>query len=336
MADVIETTAEVIEAPAALTEADRWLAEQREKVAARRDSFHAFDVDTPEKYRDAKAQRKALRSLIAEVDGDKRRMTAQLRDTLSRFNSEVGGILADLIEEDVQYKGEIERWERQVVAERWARVDARYRDEYPDMAAQVPLGRLRERYGADWKGDNYGSKEAKVWQGVESAVADVAAGLETIGAQTHVNGTPLTDEDRTDLVAEYLRTLDMAGALRTTQERVAQREALRRAEEERRAWEAEQAAAQAQMELDARAQEPSGPTPDAAEPGPGDPSEPVAANEVTCESLDATAPAAAPETPPQGRETVYVFEVEVPESIKPQFVIEMKRLGTHGRLLRKE
>lgn len=323
MADekVIDVEPEVIEAPALLTEADRWLAEQREKVAARRDTFHAFDVTTPEQYRDAKAQRKALRALISEVDGDKRRMTAQLRDTLSRFNSEVGGILADLIEEDVQYKGEIERWERQVVSERWGRIEGRYRDEYPDMAAQVPLERLKGRYGADWKGDNYGTKEAKVWAGVEAAVADVAAGLETIGAQTHVNGTPLTDEDRTDLVAEYLRTLDMAGALRTTQKRVAQREALRRAEEERRAWEAEQAAAQAQMDLDESEPREGGglePGPAAVAPAPAD----------GCE--------AAPEAAPQARETVYVFEVEVPESLRPQFVIVMKRLGTHGRLLRKE
>ena len=316
---VIDAEAEVIEPPAELTEAERWLAEQRERVEARARDFEAFDVTTPDQYRDAKAQRKALRSLIAEVDGDKRRMTAQLRDTLSRFNSEVGGILADLIEEDVQYKGEIERWERQVVAERWGRVDARYRDEYPDMAAQVPLERLRERYGAEWKGDNYGTKEAKVWQGVEAAVADVAAGLETIGAQTHVNGTPLTEEDRTDLVAEYLRTLDMADALRTTQKRVEQREALRRAEEERRAWEAEQAAAAAQMELDARAQEPSGPAPAAAAPE------------------TAQAPAAgqaAPETAPQPPERVLAFRVEVPLSRKGEFIDTMKRLGFHGRLLR--
>lgn len=323
MADkVIDVEPEVIEAPAALTEADRWLAEQREKVAARRDTFHAFDVDSPERYRDAKAQRKALRALISEVDGDKRRMTAQLRDTLSRFNSEVGGILADLIEEDVQYKGEIERWERQVVSERWGRVEARYRDEYPDMAAQVPLDRLRARYGADWKGDNYGTKEAKVWQGVEAAVADVAAGLETVGAQTHVNGVQLTDEDRTDLVAEYLRTLDMAGALRTTQQRVEQREALRRAEEERRAWEAEQAAAQAQMDLD--------------EGVPEAPAGPVAAPVAPEPETAPTVAQSAPEAAPQGRETVYYFEVAVPEGIKTQFVDVMKRLGTHGKLLRKE
>lgn len=324
MADekVIDVEPEVIEAPALLTEADRWLAEQREKVAARRDTFHAFDVDSPEKYRDAKAQRKALRALISEVDGDKRRMTAQLRDTLSRFNSEVGGILSDLIEEDVQYKGEIERWERQVVSERWGRIEGRYRDEYPDMAAQVPLERLKGRYGADWKGDNYGTKEAKIWQGVEAAVADVAAGLETIGAQTHVNGTPLTEEDRTDLVAEYLRTLDMAGALRTTQQRVEQREALRRAEEERRAWEAEQAAAQAQTAID--------------EGEPWEDREPSSWPVAPMPSPAYDLPEVAPEEAPQARETVYVFEVEVPESLRPQFVIEMKRLGTHGRLLRKE
>ena len=44
----------------------------------------------------------------------------------------------------------------------------------------------------------------------------------------------------------------------------------------------------------------------------------------------------APQTGAQGRETVYVYEVRVPESAKDQFVIEMKRLGTHGNLVRKE
>lgn len=320
MADemVIDVEPEVIEAPAALTEADRWLAEQRERVAARRDSFHAFEVDSPEGYRDAKAQRKALRALIAEVDGDKRRMTAQLRETLSRFNSEVGGILADLAEEDIQYRSEIERWERQVVAERDARIEQRYREEYPDLAGQVPYGRLRERYGADWKAQNYGTKEAAIWKGVEAAAADVASGLETIGAQTHVNGVALTEEDRTDLVAEYLRTLDMAAALRVTQERVSQREALRRAEEERRAWEAEQVAARAQAELDAAAAA-EAPTP-----------EPVA-SQATPPTDRGREPAKAPAEP---TERVLAFRVEVPVSRKDEFIDTMKRLGFHGRLLR--
>lgn len=318
MADVIETTAEVIEAPSALTEADRWLAEQRERVAARRDSFRAFEVDTPEQYRDAKAQRKALRALIAEVDGDKRRMTAQLREMLSRFNSEVGTILSELTEEDIQYRSEIERWERQVVAERDARIEQRYREEYPDLAGQVPYGRLRERYGADWKAQNYGTKEAAIWKGVEAAAADVASGLETIGAQTHVNGVALTEEDRTDLVAEYLRTLDMAAALRVTQERVSQREALRRAEEERRAWEAEQVAARAQAELDAAA---------AAE---APTTEPVA-SQATPTTDRGREPAKAPAEP---TERVLAFRVEVPVSRKDEFIDTMKRLGFHGRLLR--
>ena len=319
MADkVIDVEPEVIEAPAALTEADRWLAEQRERVAARRNSFHAFDVTTPEQYRDAKAQRKALRSLIAEVDGDKRRMTKQLRDPLSRFNSEVSGILADLTEEDAQYRSEIERWERGVVADRWARVEARYRDEYPDMAAQVPLDRLRERYGADWKGDNYGTKEAKLWQGVEAAVADVASGLETIRAQTHVNGVALTEEDRTDLVAEYLRTLDMAGALRATQGRVEQREALRRAEEERRAWEAEQASNAAVV----------------AEPEP--PAAPADHGHAPATEEAQAAPEFVPRSVTETVEATYVFEVSVPAHALEEFKSVMRSLGTHGKFLRKE
>ncbi len=325
---VIEAEAEVIDAPATLTEADRWLAEQRERVEARAADFTAFDVTTAEQYRDAKAQRKALRALIAEVDGDKKRMTKQLRDTLDRFNREVSGILAGLLEEDAQYKSEIERWERRVVLDRDARVEARYREEYPDLVAQVPYDRLKARFGADWKAGNYGTKEAAIWKGVEEACESVAADLSTIGAQTHVNGVALTEEDRTDLVAEYLRTLDMAAALRMTQQRVEQREALRRAEEERRAWEAEQAVAQAAMDLDAEG----GPLAGEPETAP----EPASAPERPAPVPTPTEAESAPQTGAQGRETVYVYEVRVPESVMPRFIVEMKRLGTHGSLVRKE
>lgn len=316
----IDVEAEVIETPATLTEADRWLAEQRERVEARAKDFEAFEIATPEQYRDAKAQRKALRALIAEVDGDKKRMTKQLRDTLNRFNSEVSGILAGLQEEDAQYKSELDRWERQVVVERDARVEARYRDEWPDLAAQVPYQRLRERYGADWKADNFGTKEAAIWARLAEAVegkngdGGIVADVETIRAQTHINGIALTDEDRADLLAEYLRTLDMASALHMMRQRVEQREALMRAEEERRAWEAEQAARQAAIEYDAA----ESPEPTAA---------PVAPEGAT---------AASGQAPAQDREAVYVYEVSVPERVKPDFVATMKRLGTHGRLLRKE
>lgn len=317
MADVIDVEPEVIDAPAQLTEADRWLAEQRERVEARARDFEAFDITTAEQYRDAKAQRKALRALIAEVDGDKKRMTKQLRDTLNQFNGAVSGILAGLAETDMQYRSEIERWERQVVIERDARIEARYRDEYPDLAAQVPYDRLRARYGADWKADNYGTKESAIWAKVEQAVKDVVDGLETIGAQTHVNGTPLTDEDRTDLVAEYLRTLDMAAALRMTQQRVGQREALRRAEEERRAWEAEQAAAQMAIPDAPEAAQEAAQAPQEAAPVP-----------------TPTAAESAPQEGARAAERVLAFRVEVPESRMQEFIGEMKRLGFHGRLLR--
>ena len=316
MEKTIDVEAEVIETPAALTEADRWLAEQRERVEARAKDFEAFDITTPEQYRDAKAQRKALRALIAEVDGDKKRMTKQLRDTLTRFNGEVSAILAGLQAEDAQYKSELDRWERQAVLDRDARVEDRYRDEWPDLAEQVPYSRLRERYGAEWKADNYGTKEAAIWKGVEQACEAVSADIDSLRAQTHVDGVELTEDDRRDLMADYLRTLDQRAAMGACISRVRQREALRRAEEERRAWEAEQAARQAAIEYDA-----------AASPEPGPAPAPVAPEEAP--------EAEGAQTVQQAREVVYVYEVEVPERVKPDFVDTMKRLGTHGRLLRR-
>lgn len=316
MEKTIDVEAEVIETPAVLTEADRWLAEQRERVEARAKDFEAFDITTAEQYRDAKAQRKALRALIAEVDGDKKRMTKQLRDTLTSFNDAVGGILAGLKAEDAQYKSELDRWERQAVLDRDARVEERYRDEWPDLAVQVPYARLRERFGAEWKADNYGTKEAAIWKGVEQACEAVSADIDSLGAQTHVDGVELTEDDRRDLMAEYLRTLDQRAAVGACISRVRQREALRRAEEERRAWEAEQAARQAAIEYDA-----------AASPEPGPAPAPVAPEEAP--------EAEGAQTAQQAREVVYVYEVEVPERVKPDFVDTMKRLGTHGRLLRR-
>lgn len=324
--EVIEVEPEPIEAPAVLTEADRWLAEQREKVEARAADFSAFDIETPEQYRDAKAQRKALRALIAEVDGDKKRMTKQLRDTLTRFNGEVSGILAGLQAEDAQYRSEIERWERQAVLERDARVEARYREEYPDLAAQVPYQRLRERWGAEWKADNYGTREAAVWKGVEAACEAVASDLSTLRAQTHVNGVELTGDDRRDVVADYLRTLDLAASQRACIGRVEQREALRRAEEERRAWEAEQAARQAAIDYDAAA---------------GD-ADLRASGAASAPAEDASGPEVhpvptEPQEAPRGPVRAYVYEVWVPAARLHEFMGAMKAIeGTRGKCVRKE
>lgn len=321
MADdrVIEVEPEAIEPPSVLTEADRWLSEQREKVEARRGDFHAFDITDVQGYRDAKAQRKALRALIAEVDGDKKRMTKALRETLSRFNSEVGGILADLVEEDVQYKSEIDRWERSVVQEREARVEARYADEYPDISAQVPYSRLKARFGADWKADNYGTKEARVWQGVETACEKVAEELRTLGS------IDATDDERTELIADYLTTLDMSSALSAARERRERREAVRRAEEERRAWEAQQEAARAAAEMDAARE-------DARESDGDGARVPVSQEPAQVTADDATAPQATPRSPV----VTYVYEVEVPAIRIHEFIESMKAIdGAHGKCVRK-
>lgn len=317
--EVIEVEPEPIEAPAVLTEADRWLAEQRERVAARAADFSAFDIETPEQYRDAKAQRKALRALIAEVDGDKKRMTKQLRDTLTRFNGEVSGILAGLQAEDAQYKSEIERWERSVVQDRLTDLAARYAEEYPDLVAQVPFSKLSERFGAEGKWANYGTKTEAAWRSVQRAAEAVAGEVATLRAQD------ATDDERSELLADYFAGLDMASALRRAVERRERREAVRRAEEERRAWEAEQAARRAAIDYDEAGRE-TRPEPASA------PVEAAPAPEARPATVE---PEGAPQRP-AACEATYVFEVRVPESVMPRFLVEMKRLGTHGDLIRKE
>ena len=88
------------------------------------------------------------------------------------------------------------------------------------------------------------------------------------------------------------------------------------------------AAAQAAMDLDAEG----GPLAGVPEAEP----EPVSATVADEPVPTPEAAAPAPQAGAQGREAVYVYEVRVAEGLMPRFLVEMKRLGTHGRLLRKE
>lgn len=319
---VIEVEPEPIEAPAVLGEAERWLAEQRERVEARRGDFQAHEIASADDYRDSKRQRTALRALIKDVEDGRRSMTRSIDEALARFRDQTKGVLEELTEEEAAYKREISAWEQRVVQDRLTELARRYADEFPDLVAQVPFSRLAERFSAAGKWTNYGTGTERAWRSVEEAAQTIAGEVETLRAQE------ATDDERSELLADYFSGLDMAVALRRAVERRERREAVRRAEEERRAWEAEQAAAQAAMDLDAEGGPYSGTTETEQEPV----SAPVAAGPVPTPEGTPDEPQAGAQRP----ETVYVYEVEVAESVMPRFLVEMKRLGTHGRLLRKE
>ena len=323
--EVIEAEATPIEAPAVLGEAERWLAEQRGRVEARRVDFQAHEIASAEDYRDSKRQRTALRALIKDVEDGRRSMTRSIDEALARFRDQTKGVLEDLTAEEAAYKREISAWEQRVVQDRLTELARRYADEFPDLVAQVPFSRLAGRFSAAGKWANYGTGTERAWRSVEEAAETVAGEVETLRAQE------ATDNERSELLADYFSGLDMAVALRRAVERRERREAVRRAEEERRAWEAEQRAAQAALDLDSEGGPASEPRKEPAGPSSA-PSGP--ATEQTPGEVE-NAPQEAHERPAEC-EATYVFEVRVPESVMPRFLVEMKRLGTHGDLIRKE
>lgn len=317
MSDVIEVTPVAVEPPAVLGDADRWLAEQREKVAARRGDFSAHEIQSAQDYRESKAQRAALRRLIKEVDDGRKAMTSAIDDALRGFRLATKDVLADLTEEEMAYRSEIERWERQIVTDREARIEARYLDEWPDLAEQVPYSRLKAAFGAPWKAGNAGTKEAAIWAGVEEAATRVAEDVETLRAQDMDEG------ERVEVMADYLRSLDLSAALRAGVERRRQRESVRRAEEERRAWEAEQAARQAAIDYEAA---------EAVQ-------EAARATEARAEAAPAPDAQTAPSAPQAASESpvvAYVYEVTVPAAKLHEFMEAMRAIeGTHGVCVRK-
>lgn len=317
--EVIEAEATPIEAPAVLGEADRWLAEQRERVEARRGDFHAHEIASADDYRDSKRQRTALRALIKEVEDGRRSMTRSVDEALARFRDQTRGVLDDLTEEEAAYKREISSWESRVVQDRLTELARRYADGYPDLVAQVPFSKLAERFSASGKWANYGTRTEAAWRSVEEAAGTVAGEVETLRAQE------ATDDERSELLADYFSTLDMGVSLRRAVERRERRESVRRAEEERRAWEAEQAARQAALDLDAAET--------AREAVGGAASEPPAPDPAPAPEEGASGPQGASRAPVRA----YVYEVYVPAARLREFVSAMRAIeGTRGRCVRRE
>lgn len=237
MAETTKVDAEIIEEGISpLSKAEQWLAGARGRVSELAAQYRVPDEIADERaYKDAKASRAAVRKDAAELDSERRRMTREMDDALKRFRTDVKGVLEPLTELDAAYRAALDEYEARWGAQRRADLQEAYDEYAPDLVPLVPLDRLVTRYGSErgkgWLMRSTNVEAAKA--GLRGAIDSVAAGEQTLEAA-------VDPDDLEGAKADFFATLDLGRAISDAQARAAQRERVRRLEEERRAREEEQ------------------------------------------------------------------------------------------------
>lgn len=241
MSSVQEVTPEVIDVPEVISGADRWLAEQRAKVAEIAKEYVPHEITSGDDYRESKRARAQARKAIKDVEDARRQQVGAIKDAVRDFEANVRDLLAPLSGVDADYKAALAEWERLTIESRTQEVAAWYAETQGDVAAMVPFETIWQRYAHAEKWDLYGANLVQIEQDVAGVVESIEQDLATL------DSAPYEPEDKANVKAEYLRTLDLSGALRSADEARRRRERMAEVERQRaeRMAEAERMAARA-------------------------------------------------------------------------------------------
>lgn len=225
--DVQEVTPEVIDAPEVISGADRWLAEQRAKVAEIAKEYVPHEITSGDDYRDSKRARTQARKAIKAVEDARRQQVGAIKDAVRDFEAQVRDLLAPLSSVDADYKAALAEWERLTIDSRTQEVAAWYAETQGDVAQLVPFETIWQRYAHSEKWDLYGANLVQIEQDVAGIVESIEQDMQTL------DSAPYADEDKAAVKSEYLRTLDLSGALRSADEARKRRERMAEVERQR-------------------------------------------------------------------------------------------------------
>lgn len=241
MSSVQEVTPEVIDVPEVISGADRWLAEQRAKVAEIAKEYVPHEITSGDDYRESKRARAQARKAIKAVEDARRQQVGAIKDAVRDFEAQVRDLLTPLSGVDADYKAALAEWERLTIESRTQEVAAWYAETQGDVARLVPFETIWQRYAHAEKWDLYGANLVQIEQDVAGVAESIEQDLATL------DSAPYEPEDKANVKAEYLRTLDLSGALRSADEARRRRERMAEVERQRaeRMAEAERMAARA-------------------------------------------------------------------------------------------
>lgn len=231
----------VLDPPSTRSESDEWLASASDKVAAIAAEFPApSQLETADDYRQAKRDRAALRRRIAELEADRKSMTAAIEEAVRDFKGRAKTTLQPLADIDQAYKSAISDFDDWQRSKRANELRGAYEDFAPALVPLVPFDRLVEKYAG-----------ANGWFSASTTLAaaqmDLCACVSAIAEdEKRLLAMDWADDDERDAArAEFFSSLDLADAIRAVQDRRKARENVAALDESRDACRTEQTPAMA-------------------------------------------------------------------------------------------
>ena len=244
-----------------------WVADAQARADAALDRYRPEPIADEAGYGRAKKERAAIRKVRGEIDAERKIRLREVEDALKALKEQVKEVTGPLDDADRAYKAALDEWDAMKREERARALAQEYEDMAPALADMLPYERMAAIADPEgrWLLRSVGDKAAVDL--MAAAAQRVVADYETVAA------LDMTDEERTEVRAEFFRTLDLPAAIRHANELRAERERIAAFEEERRQREEEARRAAERAEEERRAAD----ARESAERGAGAPTAPETA-----------------------------------------------------------
>lgn len=210
-----------------------WVADAQKRADATLDKYRPAPIADEPGYNRAKKERAAVRKVRGEIDAERKLRLREVEDALKALKEQVKEVTGPLDDADRAYKAALDEWDAQKREERARALAQEYEDMAPALADMLPYERMAAIADPEgrWLLRSVGDKAAVDL--MAAAAQRVVADYETVAA------LDMTDEERTEVRAEFFRTLDLPAAIRHANDLRAERERIAAFEEERRQREEE-------------------------------------------------------------------------------------------------
>ena len=224
-----------------------WVADAQQRADAALERYRPAPIADEPGYNRAKKERAAVRKVRGEIDAERKLRLREVEDALKALKEQVKEVTGPLDDADRAYKAALDEWDALKREERARALAQEYEDMAPALADMLPYERMAAIADPEgrWLLRSVGDR---------AAVDLMAAAAQRVGADYGtVAALDMTDEERTEVRAEFFRTLDLPAAIRHANELRAERERIAAFEEERRQREEEARRAAERAEEERRA-----------------------------------------------------------------------------------
>lgn len=208
-----------------LTQAELWLAQAEAEVAEQAKLYGSIEIKSKADYIEVKQARAQLNKDIEAFEQQRKDKTREVERLVKEFKQSAATVLAPLTAKRLEYTEQLNSWDDKWLQQRKATL----KEQYQELGGVLddglaPFERIWDTYSKDKKWANKTVSQEKCYQDLARIVERMSEDYTTIG------NLDMTDEERTQVRAEYLETLNFPLAIKNVQARREQQQRVRELE----------------------------------------------------------------------------------------------------------